>query len=133
MVVKKQLKGKWRIVEMDRWNNEFIDLVEPGYIEFVDNGFGSFHFGCVYANIDYRIDDQGKVEFSFYGDDEGQEVFGRGWAKMDHKGLYGGLFFHEGDESEFQAVKKASAKHESIHFKRKNKTNSSTNKLNLFA
>ena len=128
----KKLKGRWKIVEMDRWDKKFIDLVEPGYIEFIDNGFGSFHFGCVYANIDYRVDDQGKAEFSFYGDDEGQEVFGRGWAKMDNKELYGGLFFHEGDESEFQAAKEPSTKHQIMHFKRKNKRNSSTDKLNLF-
>ena len=39
----KKLKGRWRIVEMDQWDKKFIDLVEPGYIEFIDNGFGSKH------------------------------------------------------------------------------------------
>lgn len=129
----KELKDRWRIVEMDQWGKEFIDLVESGYIEFIDNGFGHFHFGCVYANLDYRVDDHGKAEFSFYGDDEGQEVFGRGWAKMDNKGLYGGLFFYEGDESEFQVTKEASIKHQNMHFKQKNKRDSSMNKLDLFA
>ena len=120
-MLKAGFNGKWRMVEMEQWNKEFIDLVEPGYIEFSDNGFGSFHFGCVYANIDYRVNEQGKMEFSFYGDDEGREVFGRGWAKLDNKGLYGGLFFHEGDESEFQAAKEISTMHQNIPFKKKNR------------
>jgi hypothetical protein len=118
---------------MDRWDKEFIDLAEPGYIEFSDNGFGSFHFACVYANIDYRVNEQGKIEFSFYGDDEGQEVFGRGWAKIDKKGLYGGLFFHEGDDCEFQAAREISTKHKIEPFKRKNAINSVSNKMDLFA
>lgn len=120
-MLEKKLTGRWKIVKMDQWNKEFINLVEPGYIEFIDNGFGSFHFGCVYANIDYRVNEQGKAEFSFYGDDEGQEVFGRGWVKMDNQGLYGGLFFHEGEESEFQAAKEILVKPQDI-FKRSFKT-----------
>jgi len=118
-MLKAEFNGKWRMVEMDQWEKEFIDLVEPGYIEFSNNGFGAFHFGCVYANIDYRINDQGKAEFSFYGDDEGQEIFGRGWAKVDNKGLYGGLFFHEGEECEFQAAKEITKKHQNTSIRRK--------------
>ena len=118
---------------MDKWNQQYIDLIEPGYIEFVDNGFGSFHFGAIYANINYRVNEKGKAEFSFYGDDEGLEVFGRGWAKMDDKGLYGGLFFHESDESEFQATREIATKHQNTHFKQKNNKNSKDERIDLFA
>ena len=104
----KQLEGKWIILTMDRLDKAFIDLVEPGYIEFMDNGFGTFHFGCVYVNMDYRVNEQGTAEFSFYGDDEGQEVFGRGWVQIDNKELCGELLFHEGEEYVFQAAKEAS-------------------------
>jgi hypothetical protein len=48
----KEFQGKWRIVLMDRWDSKCIDLIEPGYIKLLDNGFGSFHFGHVYANMD---------------------------------------------------------------------------------
>ena len=26
--------GKWKIVNMEKWGQEYIDLVEPGYIVF---------------------------------------------------------------------------------------------------
>ena len=29
---------KWRIVEMDTWNKDYIDLMGPGYIVFDRNG-----------------------------------------------------------------------------------------------
>ena len=28
------LQGKWRIVEMEAWDKDFLDLVEPAYILF---------------------------------------------------------------------------------------------------
>ena len=76
---------------MDKWDQQYIDLIEPGYIEFVDNGFGYFHFWPIYAKIDYRVNDNAKVELSFYDDEESQKVCGRGLAKMDDKGLYKGF------------------------------------------
>jgi hypothetical protein len=33
------LTGRWRIVEMDMWDRDAIDLIEPGFIE-------SAHQGC---------------------------------------------------------------------------------------
>ena len=33
--------GRWRITEMDMWDREAIDLVQPGFFEFTDDGFGS--------------------------------------------------------------------------------------------
>ena len=41
------LIGKWRITEADLWDREYLDLVEPAYIAFQDNGYGEFAFGCV--------------------------------------------------------------------------------------
>ena len=26
--------GRWRIVEMDQWDNDYLDLVEPAFISF---------------------------------------------------------------------------------------------------
>ena len=112
------LKGRWRIGKMDKWDRAFI--------EFLDNDFGSLHFGCVYANLDYRLDDKGRAEFSFCGDDKGQEVFGRGWVKRDNQGLYGSIFFHEGEQSDFEAIKDSSSLHPKVSFKGRNK------KLELF-
>jgi hypothetical protein len=97
----KNFKGKWKITQMDSWD------VEPGwFIEFDGKGCGSFHFICVQAEIDYRINSDIKskrTDFTFYGHDEGDEIFGRGWAEIDGTDLQGYLFFHQGDESGFKA------------------------------
>ena len=87
---KKIFQGKWKITEMKAWE------VESGwYIEFDDKGNGSFHFCCVNAEIDYRIDDKKKspnrADFSFIGDDEGHEITGRGFVEIDGKNLSGKL------------------------------------------
>ena len=29
--------GRWRITEMDNWDQEAVDLVQPGFIEFDDD------------------------------------------------------------------------------------------------
>ena len=36
--------GRWRITEMDNWDQEAVDLVQPGFIEFDDDGLGSLGF-----------------------------------------------------------------------------------------
>ena len=36
--------GRWRITEMDNWDQEAADLVQPGFIEFDDDGLGSLGF-----------------------------------------------------------------------------------------
>ena len=36
--------GRWRIVSMSAWEQDFIDEEEEGYVEFTDKG-GEFHFG----------------------------------------------------------------------------------------
>jgi len=110
-------KGRWRITNMDKWDKDFIDLVEPGFIEFLDNNFGAFHFGCIDANLDYQVDEKGKVEFSFCGDDEGQEVFGRGWAQRNNQGLYGSFFFHEGTQLEFEALRDPATCNQTLPYK----------------
>ncbi len=70
--------GKWRIAEMDLWDQEAIDLVGPAFIAFGGQG-GQFRFiavdGC------------------------------RGWAKLQKDGsLSGRIYIHHGDDSGFKAV-----------------------------
>ena len=100
--------GRWWIMEMDMWDRDAIDLVEPGFIEFAEDGTGQFGFIAVRGWMDYRsITREGRecVEFSWEGDDEGDQVSGRGWATLADDGtLEGHLFIHQGDDSGFQAV-----------------------------
>lgn len=67
---------------------------------------GQLHFGCVEAELDWRFEaDKGRLDFTFSGFDEGDEVTGRGWAKAEGTRLTGRLVFHQGDESGFDAAK----------------------------
>ena len=104
------LVGRWRIKTMDGWDCDAIDLVEPGFIEFGADGTGQFGFIAVRGWLDCRTEDRGGrpcVEFSWQGDDEGDDVSGRGrgWAALADDGTLGGhLFFHLGEDSGFHAV-----------------------------
>ena len=102
------MTGRWRIVDMDMWDRDAIDLVEPGFIEFSRDGTGQFGFVAVRGSMDCRIterDGRTVVEFSWDGDDEGDRVGGRGWATLgDDATIEGHLFIHLGDDSRFRAV-----------------------------
>ncbi|MGW4339856.1 hypothetical protein ACWEK5_44830 [Rhodococcus koreensis] len=100
--------GRWRIVEMDLWDRDAIDLVEPGFIDFADDGTGQFGFIAVRGAMDCRTTERDDrttvVEFSWDGDDEGDQVSGRGWAALvGDATLEGHLFIHLGDDSGFRA------------------------------
>jgi hypothetical protein len=98
------LTGRWRIVEMDMWDRDAIDLLEPGFIEFAGDGTGQFGFIAVRGSMDYRSTERDGVEFSWDGDDDGDQVSGRGWAAaVDDVTLKGHLFIHMGDDSGFRA------------------------------
>jgi hypothetical protein len=102
------LIGRWRIVEMDLWDSDAIDLVATGFIEFARDKTGEFGFVAVRGWMDGRgAERNGRdaVEFSWDGEDEGDRVSGRGWAALvDDATLEGHLFFHMGDDSGFRAV-----------------------------
>jgi hypothetical protein len=91
------MSGRWRIVEMDLWDAEAIDLLGPAFIEFGRDGSGAFRFIAVKGWIDFRHGvEEGRVsvEFSWDGDDEGDPVSGRGWAVLEEDGsLSGRMYF----------------------------------------
>jgi hypothetical protein len=102
-----RLRGRWRIVEMSVWDRAAIDLVEPGFIEFSDDGTGQLGFIAVRGWLDCRQverNGRGGVEFTWEGVDEGDQVSGRGWAFLaDDETVEGHLFIHLGDDSSFRA------------------------------
>ena len=100
--------GRWRIIEMEMWDQDYVDLVVEGNFTFDNNGFGSFQFGVVVGEIDYKIEKVNNIErleFSFEGQDEYDPVSGRGWATIEQETLKGKIIFHAGDKSEFKAKK----------------------------
>jgi hypothetical protein len=80
------LTGAWRIVEMDLWDPEAIDLLVPGCIQFGADGSGRFRFVAVQGWMDcHRGQRDGRpyVEFTWEGDDDGDPASGRGWAALE--------------------------------------------------
>lgn len=45
---------RWRIIEMDLWDREAIELVGPGYLEFREDGMASFGLIAVKGWLDCR-------------------------------------------------------------------------------
>jgi hypothetical protein len=93
-----RLTGRWRIVDMDTWDRNAIDLAGPGFIEFADDGTGQFGFVAARGWMDCRSaerDGKSFVEFTWGGDDEGDQVSGGGWGSLAQDGtLTGYLFIH---------------------------------------
>ena len=95
--------GKWEIVEMEQWDKDYIDLEETGFIQIRNKGTGEFRFGCVYGGIHWVVEENGrdgKIGFTWDGNDEMDPVTGRGWLIQKEKdGLFGKIFIHNGDDS----------------------------------
>jgi len=105
---KNKFIGKWRISEMEQWDQDFVDAEVPGYISFTKNGMGEFQFGYVHGFMDCHYSKREGdeiVEFSWKGNDETDPTFGRGTAMIEDGELSGHLFFHRGDDSEFRAAR----------------------------
>lgn len=84
--------GVWRIVEMELWDRDDLDLVGPAFIEFAPDQTGRFSFVAVEASLDYRAtarDSRPSGEFSWEGNDECDHVTGRGWAVLADDGHAG--------------------------------------------
>jgi hypothetical protein len=97
------VKEKWKITHMDQWD------IEPGwYIELDGRGSGSLHFLCVDVVIDYdefeEYNNGKRIEFTFIGNDEYDEISGRGWVETNGKKLQGFIRVHQGYSSEFEAT-----------------------------
>jgi hypothetical protein len=99
--------GRWRITGMEVWGRDYIDAEVKAYVRFDPIGFGEFQFAYVTGSIDYRlVEREGRraVEWSWVGNEEMNEVSGRGWAVLDEDGhLRGRIFIHDGDDSAFEA------------------------------
>src|SRR5579884_3625785 len=98
--------GRWRIVSMSAWEQDFVDEEEEGYIEFDGKGWGEFHFGYVHGQMVCRLttrDGEPAVEWTWDGNDEMDPTQGRGWAVLQGDELHGRIFFHQGDDSGFVA------------------------------
>jgi hypothetical protein len=99
--------GKWRITEMDLWDQEAIDLLGPAFIELKGEG-GQFRVIAVDGWMDCRHGQRNgrpSVDFTWDGNDECDPASGRGWVTLRKDGsLTGHIYFHQGDDAGFKAM-----------------------------
>lgn len=97
----KNFLGRWRITQMEMWDQDYVNLVEPGAFVFEKNSQGQFVFGTVSGWLDVRASpNESLIEFSWQGQSDGDDACGRGWFKFTtpNRGE-GKLFIHGSDES----------------------------------
>lgn len=101
--------GTWRIVWMSGWDQDYVDMEVPGHFAFESGRSGSFQFGAVQGQMDCRTSSRPtpRVEFTWRGFDEGDDLTGRGHAEIVDGELSGHLYIHDGDDSAFRAVRQA--------------------------
>jgi hypothetical protein len=98
------LRGKWRIVEMDVWDDDFLDLMGPACITVDANDQGEFSFGCVNGTFS-TLGVSASLISRWTGNDEMDEAAGEISIDLEPDGaLKGQICFDNGDESEFRAV-----------------------------
>jgi hypothetical protein len=90
-------QSRWRIAEMDLWDNDALDLVVPAFLE-IKGQEGQMRFIAVTAWLDIRYDARAggpSAEFSWEGVDEDDQRSGRGWVAPGTAGrLVGHFYFH---------------------------------------
>lgn len=101
------IQGEWRITETKVWGPDALDCVQSAFIRFDEDRLGEFAMVALRGRLDcFYVERDGKpaVEFSWEGEDDGDDRCGRGWATLDGDGALRGRFFiHLGDHSAFVA------------------------------
>jgi hypothetical protein len=96
-----QIIGRWRLLEADQGDRDYLDLVEPAVIRFDRDG--DLAFGVVNAGLDLE-DARTVVFFTFEGSDAGDEISGSGSAELTEDGaLEIELSFHNSDDAVLKA------------------------------
>lgn len=105
---KSPIEGRWNIISMTEWDEEYLHEEVLAFIEIDPRGVGSFHFGYLRGRMKHRaVQRDGKpgVEFTWEGFDEMVPESGTGWAVLENDRLTGVLTFDDDDESGFLAVR----------------------------
>lgn len=98
-----QIIGRWRIFEADIWDRNYLDLVEPAYLQIGNDGRAEFAFGVVNAGGELRYS-RTIVSFRWTGFDEGDEISGEVSAELQDDGsLEIEISFDNGDDAVLKA------------------------------
>ncbi len=98
------MQGQWRIIEMEVWDKDFLDLMGPARITIDARGQGEFSFGCVNGAFSALGVENSPVS-RWTGKDGMDEASGEISIDPEPDGsLTGEICLDDGDESEFRAV-----------------------------
>ena len=98
-----QLVGRWRIVEADLWDRDYLDLCGPATIVIGAEGRGEITFGTMQATLDIEYS-RSSIGFAWTGFDEGDEISGEGTAELLDDGFIEIEFeYHNGDDAVLKA------------------------------
>ena len=98
-----QLLGRWRIVEADLWDGDYLDLVGPAQMTVRGAGRGEIAFGALQAGLDIEYAAT-VIFFTWAGFDEMDEVSGSCSAELQDDGAIEIEFaYHLGDEATLKA------------------------------
>jgi hypothetical protein len=103
---KSPFTGRWRIVSMTEWDEDYINEQVQAFIEFRPDETGDFQFGYVRGEMDCRLttrEGSPAIEWKWEGYDEMDPESGGGWAVLKGEELHGMIGFDDGDESGFVA------------------------------
>jgi len=104
-----ELVGRWRIVEADIWDRDYLDLCGPAMIAITDHGRGEIAFGALQAGLDIEYG-RSSVGFTWEGFDEMDEVRGDGSAELLDDGAIEIEFaYNNGDEAVLKAKRDTSS------------------------
>jgi hypothetical protein len=80
-----ELIGRWRIIEANLWDRDYLDLVEPAHLQIGNDGWAEFALGAVNAAAELKYG-RGIVFFHWSGFDKGDEISGDGAAELQDNG-----------------------------------------------
>jgi hypothetical protein len=104
-----ELVGRWRIVEADIWDRDYLDLCGPATITIIDHGRGEIAFGAFRAGLDIESS-RSSVGFTWEGFDEMDEVSDNGSAQLlEHGSIEIEFAYHNGDEAVLKAKRQTSS------------------------
>ena len=101
--------GRWRIVDADLWDRDYLDLCGPATLVVQASGHGEIAFGAMQASLDIEYGPD-EIGFAWAGFDEMDEVSGAGSADLQDDGSLQIEFdYHLGDQAVLKAVRDPSS------------------------
>lgn len=102
-----QVLGRWRIISVDLWDRDYLDLSGPATLTLERRGHGEIAFGAMQATLDLEYMREGVV-FTWEGFDEGDEIRGKGDAILQEDGALEIEFeYHHSDIATLRAVRES--------------------------